>query len=210
MTQQPDHRIRTEAELREIIGEPLPGLDLKIQDHLDEFATAFIARTPFLLLSTANAEGRQDVSPKGDGPGFLLVEYPRTLVIPDRLGNRLVFGHLNILANPRVGLLLMIPGTNETLRINGAAKIIHDPAALEPLAVNGKAPKLGIVVQVRECYLHCARSVIRSGLWQREQWPDATKLPAFARMLADQVDLEDQTETSLAEMIKRSYSEGLY
>ena len=115
--------VRSVEELRALVGDRKPGVELKILDALDEFAIDYIARSPFLVLSTSDAEGRLDVSPKGDGPGFVLVEDDRTLVIPDRPGNKLVFGHLNILANPRVGLLFMIPGTNETLRVAGTAEL---------------------------------------------------------------------------------------
>ena len=119
-----DHVIRTEEALRELVGASMPGLELKNQAALDEFALEFLARSPFLVLSTSDAEGNLDASPKGDGPGFVLVEDEHTLIIPDRPGNKLVYGHLNILRNPKVGVLFLIPGTPETLRVNGTAELI--------------------------------------------------------------------------------------
>ena len=137
------HRIETVDQLREIIGDCRPGLELKNTNSLDEFATDFIGKSPFLVLSTSNIEGQLDASPKGDDPGFVLVEDERTVVIPDRPGNRLVYGHQNILENPRVGLLFIVPGTTETLRINGIATLTTDPTLLERLASRGSPPSSG-------------------------------------------------------------------
>ena len=130
--------IDTEEALRAVIGEEIPGLGEKNEAVLNEFAVDFIARSPFLVLSTADAQGRLDASPKGDAPGFVAVEDERTLLIPDRLGNRLAYGHRNILANPHVGVLFMIPGTTETLRVNGTATLTADPDLLERLAARGR------------------------------------------------------------------------
>jgi PPOX class probable FMN-dependent enzyme len=140
------HHIGTVEELRAVVGPNIPGIELKVQDHLDEFAREFVSCSPFLVLSTAGADGRQDASPKGDGPGFVLVENERTIVIPDRPGNKLVFGLQNILANPRVGLLFLIPGTNETLRVAGRAELTRDPELLQRLAARGKPAVLAIRV----------------------------------------------------------------
>ena len=118
--------IKTEQDLRAVIGEEIPGLSEKVEARLNDFAVDFIARSPFLVLSTADGEGRLDASPKGDAPGFVAVEDDRTLLIPDRLGNRLAYGHRNILVNPHVGVLFMIPGTSETLRVNGRATLTAD------------------------------------------------------------------------------------
>ncbi|MBW2244001.1 MAG: pyridoxamine 5'-phosphate oxidase family protein, partial [Deltaproteobacteria bacterium] len=134
------------------------------------FAIAFIERSPFLVLSTSNKDGLLDASPKGDGPGFVLVESDRSLVIPDRPGNGLAMGHLNVLENPRVGLLFLIPGTNETLRVNGCAELTRNPALLERLAARGKPAVLAIRVEIEECFFHCGKAFIRSNLWQPEQW----------------------------------------
>src|SRR5216683_4675295 len=129
-----DHRISTVEQLRAILGEPNPMTPKKLLRELDEMAIDFIQRSPFLVLGTADAEGNQDASPKGDGPGFVVVENENTLLIPDRRGNKLLFSLQNILVNPHVGIIFLIPGTDETLRVNGIAELTADPALLERLA----------------------------------------------------------------------------
>src|SRR5262249_23867760 len=129
-------------------------------------------RSPFVIMSTADAQGNQDASPKGDGPGFVAVEDDHTLVIPDRKGNQLVFGLQNLLENPHIGLIFLIPGTGETLRINGTAEITRDPAVLERLAARGKVAQLAIRVRVRECFFHCAKAFLRAQLWKPTAWAE--------------------------------------
>ena len=138
---------------------------------MDERVRAFIAEAPFLVMSTSDGDGRTDASPKGDAPGFVLVEDDRTLVIPERQGNTLAFGLTNILANPLVGLLFVIPGTTETLRVNGRAELAVDPELLERLAARGKPAVLGMRVHVEQVFFHCAKAFIRSQLWKQETWP---------------------------------------
>jgi uncharacterized protein len=181
-----DHRIGSVEELREVISEPHDAAQLKLEDALDEFAIAFIADAPFLVLSTADAEGRLDASPKGDEPGFVLVEDEHTLVIPDRPGNHLAFGLTNMLDNPHVGVLFIIPGTKETLRVNGRAELTRDPQLLERLAARGKPAVLAIRVHVEECFFHCSKAFVRSKLWDHERWPDRKKV-SFGEMLAPKV-----------------------
>jgi PPOX class probable FMN-dependent enzyme len=171
-----EHRIGTVEELREVVRDPIPGIETKNADHIDEKAAAFIADAPFLVLATANAAGQLDASPKGDEPGFVVVEDERTIVIPDRPGNNLAYGLTNILENPHVGVLFMIPGTTETLRINGTAELSRDPELLEQLAARGKPAVLAIRVGVEECLFHCAKAFIRSKLWKPETWPKREKI----------------------------------
>jgi PPOX class probable FMN-dependent enzyme len=171
-----DYRITTVAELRAIFGDPGPIVPKKLLGALDEMALEFIRRSPFLVLSTADAEGNQDASPKGDGPGFVLVENPRSLVIPDRKGNKLIFTLQNILANPHVGMIFLVPGTNETLRVNGTAELSVEPALLERLSARGAPAQIAIRVTVRECFFHCAKAFIRSQLWRPESWGDRIKI----------------------------------
>ncbi|HEX7785504.1 MAG TPA: pyridoxamine 5'-phosphate oxidase family protein [Methylomirabilota bacterium] len=178
--------VRSEAELRALVGEPSPRARLKQLAALDEHCRAFIARAPFVLVATADAEGRCDVSPKGDAPGFVRVLDDRHLLVPDRRGNRRLDGMRNILANPHVGLLFIVPGREDTLRVNGRAWVTRDAALLSPAAVDGKAPLLGIGVEVQECFLHCARSFKRARLWQAETW-DSAGLPSMQRILWDQI-----------------------
>jgi len=166
-----DHRISTVEQLRAILGEPNPMTRKKLLRELDEMAIDFIQRSPFLVLGTADAEGNQDASPKGDGPGFVVVENERTLLIPDRRGNKLLFSLQNILVNPHVGIIFLIPGTDETLRVNGTAELTADPALLERLSARGTPAQLAMRVTVRECFFHCAKAFIRSQLWNPETWP---------------------------------------
>ena len=164
------YRIESVEQLREVIGQPNPVVAMKVADALDEYGRAYVQRSPFLLMATADAEGHQDVSPKGDGPGFVEVEDERTLLIPDRKGNQLVFGLQNILQNPHVGLVFLIPGTGETLRVNGTAELTRDPAILARLAARGQAAVLAIRVHIHECFFHCAKAFLRANLWKPETW----------------------------------------
>ncbi len=177
------HVIADEAALRAVVGAEIPGLALKVESALTEDAVEFIAASPFLVLSTCSANGGLDASPKGDGPGFVHIEDNSTLLIPDRPGNKLVFGHLNILSNPQVGLLFMLPGTSETLRVNGRAELTANPDLLALLAARGKPAVLAIRVHVEECFFHCGKAFIRSQLWQPASWP-ARKVISFGSMFA--------------------------
>ena len=176
--------ITTEAELRAVIGPEPPGLADKNQPQLDDFATEFIAKSPFLVLSTVDAEGRIDTSPKGDAPGFVLVEDERCIVIPDRPGNRLAYGHRNILANPRAGVIFLIPGTPETLRVSGRAELSADRELLQRLAARGKPAVLAIRLHIDEVFFHCAKAFIRAALWKPEAWPQRRHEVSFGKMYA--------------------------
>jgi PPOX class probable FMN-dependent enzyme len=163
------------------------------------------------VLSTADAAGNIDASPKGDAPGFVLIEDEQTLVIPDRPGNKLAYGHLNILANPKVGVLFMIPGTPETLRVNGQASLTADPDLLGQLAARGKPATLAIRIQVEECFFHCAKAFIRSALWKPESWPERQKI-SFGRMLAKSLGTGTDDSASAAaidEMVESDYRDNL-
>lgn len=202
------HAIRSVEALREVVGSAIPGLDLKNHDRLDEFAIDFLARSPLLVLSTGDAEGNLDASPKGDAPGFVWVQDERTIVIPDRPGNRLVYGHLNLLENSKVGLIFLIPGTPETLRINGTAELTNDPALLERLSARGKPAVLAIRVHIRECFFHCAKAFLRSELWKPETWPERQKI-SFGKMLAKQVGGDEKMVRAVDESVEQDYRENL-
>ena len=202
------HAITDNDGLRAVVGAEFPGLSEKNQDHLNEFAVDFLARAPFLVLSTADQQGNIDASPKGDGPGFVLVENDRTLVIPDRPGNKLAYGHQNILSNPKVGVLFMIPGTPETLRVNGTATLTVDPALLERLAARGKPAVLAIRVHVEECFFHCAKAFIRAGLWKHEAWPERHKV-SFGKMFAKQRGGDAKSAKQLDAAIEADYRDNL-
>lgn len=202
------HRIETVAALRALIGPTPRGIELKVSDQLDEFARAYIEKSPFLVLTTADAQGHQDASPKGDAPGFVEIEDARTLVIPDRPGNRLVFGLQNILANPNVGLLFLIPGTPETLRINGSAELSADPALLARLAARGKPAVLAIRVRVEECFFHCAKAFIRSALWKPESWLERQRI-SFGEMMVRRRGGDAAAARKVDEMVEEDYRTNL-
>jgi PPOX class probable FMN-dependent enzyme len=174
-----------------VYREPAERSVLKEHDNLDEHCRDFIARSPFVLLSTANAGGECDVSPKGGPPGFVGVLDERRLLIPDATGNRRLDSLQNVLENPRVGLLFLIPGLGETLRVNGRVELTRDPALLEGLATGGRPPKLALVVAVEQAYLHCAKCILRSHLWDSETWQDKGDLPSAAAILNDHIGLGD-------------------
>ena len=177
--------ISTSEALRALYGYPGERAVAKEQAKLDEHTRAFIAHAPFLVMGTASADGRCDVSPKGDAPGFVHVLDDRHLAIPDRLGNNRLDGLGNVLENAHVALLFFIPGREDTLRVNGRATISREPALLERLAVNGKQPQTVLVVDVEQAFMHCTRAFKRAGLWEQERWPDASPVPSMQRMIWD-------------------------
>jgi PPOX class probable FMN-dependent enzyme len=198
--------VTSRDELREIFKMPSERAVLKERRALDEHDRAFIAAAPFLLLATANAAGKCDVSPKGDAPGFVLVLDDCHLVIPDRPGNNRLDGMSNIVENPHVGMIFLVPGREETLRVNGRASIIRDEEILDRASVMGKRPPVGIGVEVEECYLHCPKAFRRSKLWEPEQWPDRKALPSMARVLWDQLPVKP---AATPEEYERASEEGL-
>lgn len=175
------------GQLREVYGAPSERSLKKQLTRFDEHCRAFIARSPFLVIASSDPSGRCDASPKGDTPGFVEVLDDETLLIPDRLGNNRVDTIGNLLARPGVGLIFFVPGLNETLRVNGTARITTDPALLEPLAVNGKAPRSGILVTADEVYFHCGKALIRSDLWNPEKQLRRSEFPSLGHILADQI-----------------------
>jgi PPOX class probable FMN-dependent enzyme len=192
------------------IGELAAGKSLS---RLDKYARAYIARSPFLCIGTADASGRADVSPRGDPPGFVRIIDDVTLIIPDRPGNNRADTMLNIIANPDVGLLFMIPGIDDTVRVNGKAEIIDDPDALAPAAVNGKAPKLGIRIRVEEVFFHCAKAFRRSKLWDPATHEDRNFLPGLARIVMEQVracEVAEAEAQAVEAEIQEQYRTRLY
>jgi PPOX class probable FMN-dependent enzyme len=197
--------ITTLEELRAVVAAPTSGVEIKVGDHVDRHAAEFIGESPFIVMATADADGRLDASPKGDDPGFVVVEDERTLLIPDRPGNHLAMGLQNIVANPHLGVLFVIPGTTETLRVNGRATLHQDPELLERLAARGKPAVLAIRVEVEEVFFHCAKAFIRSKLWKHEQWPPKKKI-SFGSMFAEKLTPE-APDTALATAIDDSVEE---
>ena len=203
--------VTSAEELARVIGVPSELVLKKQLTELDAHMKRFIAESPFLLLGTAGRDGSCDVSPRGDAPGRLAtVLDARTLVIPERRGNRRADSLRNIIETGRAGLLFLIPGVGETLRVNGRACVVRDDELLAPLAAEGKLPLVAVVVEVEECYLQCAKAVLRSKLWDARSPGRASTLPGLAEMLNDQTRIEGQTVESLSRMIEDSYRNHLY
>lgn len=180
-------KILSMEELRAVYSQPSERAVMKQRPSLDIHSRAFIALSPFVLMATANEKGGCDVSPKGDAPGFVQVLNDNHLVIPDRPGNNRLDGLTNLIGNPNLGLLFLIPGRGDTLRVNGSAWIVRDADILAALAVSGKQPKTAIGVEIKEVFLHCPKAFLRSHLWNYEQWPGAEALPSMCEMLWDQL-----------------------
>jgi len=199
--------IRSPDELTALIGTPSVFSLKKELKSLDDHMRKFIAQSPFAVISTHSADGKCDASPRGDTPGFIHVVDEQTLLIPDRAGNKRVDSYRNILETGRIGLLLLVPGFGETLRINGRAAIIRDEAWLEPLTAQGKRPLVAVAVEVEECFLQCAKALIRSKLWEPHARPS---LPCAAEMLADQVRLPEFDAAKLQTLLDEAYEHRLY
>ena len=187
------------AGIRTVYEEPALRAAQKVLDRLDTHCRNFIALSPFCILSTADAEGRADASPRGDPPGFVKVLDERTLLLPDRPGNNQIDSLRNVVENPGVGLLFFVPGMNETLRVKGRAEIVTDPGFLGPLAVNRRAPLSGLRVVVEEVFLHCGRALVRSRLWDPEVRIDRAAYPTYGQVLADQIEGADAREIDESE-----------
>ncbi|MBF8184296.1 pyridoxamine 5'-phosphate oxidase family protein [Nonomuraea sp. K274] len=182
--------VATEAELRAIVQEPPQANWDKDIGRIDEHARTIIAHPPFVLLATANSDGTCDVSPRGDPAGSVLVLDDHRLVIADRPGNHRVDSLRNVLQNPHVGLLFIVPGMNETLRVNGCATLVSDAPFFDDLTVRGKRPRLAVLVDVEELFMHCAKAFLRSSLWKPETWPDRKSLPSLGRIAKDQMGIK--------------------
>jgi PPOX class probable FMN-dependent enzyme len=177
--------LTSEAGLRELIGQPTPLVVAKLSDRLNRCTREFVQRAPFVCLATSDREGRCDVSPRGDPPGFVRILDDVTLLLPERPGNRIADSLRNILANPRVGLLFIIPGVGETFRVNGRALLTTDPELLAPCAVEGKPPRLGILIDIEEAYTQCSKAFIRSQLWDPSRFQSRESLPSNGEILKE-------------------------
>lgn len=188
-------RLTTVDEIYATNGTPHPMIADKHTSYLTPLCEDFIANSPFFLIATADAAGNCDVSPKGDAAGVVRVLNSRTLVVPDRPGNRRVDGHRNIIENPHIGLIFIIPNVDETLRVNGRCFVSTDPELLESMTYLGKVPKLAMVVEIDEVYMHCARAFLRSGLWKPDTWPNDDEIPTLAAIMAEQKNLPPPDES---------------
>ena len=205
----PEQVVRTREELQTILGEPVESQANKSIDHIDQHCRTWIERCPFIVIASSNAQGAMDVSPKGDPPGFVRVLDAQTLAIPDRPGNRRADTCLNILENPNIAIIFIIPRRGETLRVSGEACIVRDASLLHTMAVRDKVPESAIVVYVKEAMFHYGKSMIRSQLWQPEAWPSIEGLPTYAKALVDHANLS-RTEEEVQEGVTRNERERLY
>jgi len=170
--------IHDEAGLRCVLGEPSDLVRAKVRDRLDHLTRQFVERSPFVLLATSAPDGTCDVSPRGDPPGFVRILDERTLLLPERPGNRLADSLRNVLANPHVALLFLIPGIGDTLRVNGRATLVADEELLAPSTVEGKVPRAGFVIEVEEVFTHCSKAFLRAALWDPTRYVDRSELPS--------------------------------
>jgi PPOX class probable FMN-dependent enzyme len=201
--------ITTDEQLRAITGEPSGRAVDKVLERLDKHCISLIEHSPFMLIASTDEAGNLDVSPKGDPPGFVRVLDDRTLAIPDRKGNRRADTFSNVLKKPHVALLFMVPGFRETLRVTGTAQVVRDTELRVSMAVNDSAPDLVLVVSVTDSFFHCAKCVIRSGIWQPDSWMDVSDMPTFGTILKDQTHAHEPAEDVDAQ-IAESYRNRLY
>jgi len=201
--------IESREQLRAVLNEPSELVTRKTIKHLDKYCGVFILRSPFVLLATADAFGSTDVSPKGDPIGFVKVLDDKTLAIPDRPGNQRADSLENIIQNPKVGLIFMIPGKTETLRVSGTAKIVRDQSLRDSMSVSGCSPVLAIVVSVEEAFIHCSKCIIRFKLWEQGNWPDLAGLKRLAETVVNAGKL-DISESEMHEIVVNDERERLY
>ena len=201
--------LASKDELRAVYREPGDNAVRKELKGLDRHCRAFIEKSPFVLIGSQDADGNADVTPKGDRPGFVAVLDDRMIAIPDRPGNNRLDTLENIVANPAVGLIFLIPGMHETLRINGEARITVDAGLRERLSVEGKAPQSVIVVKVLAAYMHCAKAFMRSELWNPKAWPPRDSMPTLGEMLKDQLALADSAEKTDA-WLSDAYAKSMW
>src|SRR6516164_2048969 len=208
LTERQMAQIETATELRSLYGEATILAQKKNLDHIDGHARAFIERSPFVVLSTADAAGWPDSSPRGDPPGFLTVEGPHTLLLPDRPGNKRVDSFNNVISNPKVGLLFLVPGHSHSLRVNGTARLLSDEGLCKRFAVQGKAARAVLEVTASQVFFHCGKSLIRARIWEPTQWPDRTGLASLGSAIADQVGIVDRATAEA--MVAESIAKRLY
>jgi PPOX class probable FMN-dependent enzyme len=201
-------QVSSRRELRELVGTPVQRVADKVRDRLGEMDRLFLAASPFWLVATSGPDGRCDVSPKGDPPGSVLVLDDTTLVLADRPGNRRVDGFLDVLENPHVGLLFVVPGRGDTLRVNGRAQLVREAPFFDALVVKGHRPPLALVVDVEEVFFHCSKAFLRSALWDPSTWQPGA-VPARAR-IAHVVERPDASYEEIEAYYGPTYGTRLY
>ncbi|WP_170782639.1 MSMEG_1061 family FMN-dependent PPOX-type flavoprotein [Ruegeria lacuscaerulensis] len=203
------HFVTTAEELEQITGAPLPQIIAKELPALDQMCRDFVAASPFCIIASANPDGHLDVSPRGDPSGFVHVLSDTLIAIPDRPGNKRVDTFHNILKDPRVSLIFFVPGKMETLRMRGTAQICADPKLLDTMAVQGRAPKLTLLIKVQTVFAHCPKCVIRANLWNPQDWPDSSNLPNMNAMMVKHARI-NKTPDEWFETLKQSGELDLY
>ncbi|WP_170788829.1 MSMEG_1061 family FMN-dependent PPOX-type flavoprotein [Ruegeria lacuscaerulensis] len=203
------HFVTTAEELEQITGAPLPQIIAKELPALDQMCRDFVATSPFCIIASANPDGHLDVSPRGDPSGFVHVLSDTLIAIPDRPGNKRVDTFHNILKDPRVSLIFFVPGKMETLRMRGTAQICVDPKLLDTMAVQGRAPKLALLIKVQTVFAHCPKCVIRANLWNPQDWPDSSNLPNMNAMMVKHARI-NKTPDEWFETLKQSGELDLY
>lgn len=209
MPYEPKDIVTSPEDIRSILGDVSVNQTVKVIDHIDNHFSAWIARCPLIVIASANAAGVMDVSPKGDPAGFVRVLDAKTLAIPDRLGNRRADTFLNILENPQIALLFIVPRRNEVVRVSGTAVVVKDRELREEMAVQGKVPDLATIVRVEEAMFHCGKAMLRSQMWQPEKWRSIDGLPSYAQAVKDQGRPPDTLE-ELEERFRRNEAERMY
>lgn len=197
----------TPQRLREIYGDVSPHAAAKVISRFDDHCRLFIERATFLVLATSDGKNL-DVSPKGDPAGFVRVETENALLLPDRRGNNRIDSLMNILAYPKVAVIFMIPSVDETLRVNGTAKISDDPGLCDQFKINGQSPKTVLRIEAEEIFVHCGKAPVRAGLWKSETWPTERPVPSLYKMVGDHSQM-DVVSTTQAYAEKR-YRDTLY
>ncbi len=200
------HVITTTEDLRRLVPPPRPAQQTKVLSTLDTHCRKWIERSPFVVVSSVDSNGRMDLSPKGDPPGFVRILDDKTLAIPDRPGNRRLDTFHNVLEQPQVGLMFVVPERGEVLRVAGTGRIVTDPDLLETMTVRGRLPLLALVVEIGEVMFHCGKSIIRSKLWSPKDWPNIEGLASYAECLGDQTT-SDETVTEM-EIRFKSWHDG--
>lgn len=209
----PEFAITDEQTLRSLFHATHPLAIQKMQSSLDKHAQAFIRRSPFICLGTQGLDGKADVSPRGDPVGFVNILDQHTLAIPDRPGNNRLDSLVNILTNPSVGLLFIIPGFDDTLRVNGQASLVNDPELLKSMSVKDRIPSLAIVVKVSEVFLHCAKAFRRSQLWNPDHFQDRDEMPSLSKIILDQTTgapNDDDEMRKIDDELEDEYKKTLY
>ncbi|MDW3221981.1 MAG: pyridoxamine 5'-phosphate oxidase family protein [Paracoccaceae bacterium] len=201
--------VKSAEELQAILGPEFPSQTAKVIDHIDVHCRAWIERSTFVTIASGDSRGQMDVSPKGDPAGFVKVLDRNTLAVPDRIGNHRGDTFMNVLENPRVGLMFIIPMRKEVVRVNGSARVVMDEELLSLTEVNGHRPDLVLLVRVEEAFFHCGKSMIRSRMWQPDRWGSIDGLPSYAQALKDHGELDDAVD-DLEKRMANNETDRLY